>query len=244
MRRRAWNSTPSSCPAGRKACFPTSAPSTRAAAPGLEEERRLAHVGLTRAQRRAKIYFASNRRIHGLWNSTVPSRFVDDLPEAECGDRRGAGEFLAWRRLWRRLALRPDATLHRLVLPDPRLAACPGAPRRDRGRRLFRTPVRRPTRADDDRGRARGQIHRQLGLQRSAGASSTPSSAPAPSRPSTATSSRSSSTRPGGRWCSTASSRRWASLSDSPSSHRPRLWNHLAPVKRSRGRRCFRCLTC
>jgi DNA helicase-2/ATP-dependent DNA helicase PcrA len=49
---------------------------------GLEEERRLAHVGLTRARRRAKIYFASNRRIHGLWNSTLPSRFIDDLPEA------------------------------------------------------------------------------------------------------------------------------------------------------------------
>jgi DNA helicase II / ATP-dependent DNA helicase PcrA len=48
---------------------------------GLEEERRLAHVGLTRARRRAKIYFASNRRIHGMWNSTLPSRFIDDLPE-------------------------------------------------------------------------------------------------------------------------------------------------------------------
>jgi len=48
---------------------------------GLEEERRLAHVGLTRARRRAKIYFASNRRIHGMWNSTVPSRFIDELPE-------------------------------------------------------------------------------------------------------------------------------------------------------------------
>ncbi len=48
---------------------------------GLEEERRLAHVGLTRAKRRAKIYFASNRRIHGMWNSTIPSRFVDELPE-------------------------------------------------------------------------------------------------------------------------------------------------------------------
>ena len=35
---------------------------------GLEEERRLAHVGLTRARRRAKIYFATNRRIHGMWN--------------------------------------------------------------------------------------------------------------------------------------------------------------------------------
>lgn len=48
---------------------------------GLEEERRLAHVGLTRARRRAKIYFASHRRIHGMWNSTVPSRFLDELPE-------------------------------------------------------------------------------------------------------------------------------------------------------------------
>jgi len=48
---------------------------------GLEEERRLAHVGLTRARRRAKIYFVSNRRMRGSWTSTVPSRFVDELPE-------------------------------------------------------------------------------------------------------------------------------------------------------------------
>ncbi|NWG26832.1 MAG: UvrD-helicase domain-containing protein, partial [Pseudorhodoplanes sp.] len=48
---------------------------------GLEEERRLAHVGLTRARRRAKIYFATNRRMHGAWNSTIPSRFLDELPE-------------------------------------------------------------------------------------------------------------------------------------------------------------------
>jgi DNA helicase II / ATP-dependent DNA helicase PcrA len=48
---------------------------------GLEEERRLAYVGLTRAKRRAKIYFATNRRIRGLWQTTIPSRFVDELPE-------------------------------------------------------------------------------------------------------------------------------------------------------------------
>jgi DNA helicase-2/ATP-dependent DNA helicase PcrA len=48
---------------------------------GLEEERRLAYVGLTRAKRRAKIYFATNRRIHGLWQTTIPSRFLDELPE-------------------------------------------------------------------------------------------------------------------------------------------------------------------
>jgi DNA helicase-2/ATP-dependent DNA helicase PcrA len=49
---------------------------------GLEEERRLAHVGITRARKRAKIYFASNRRIHGLWQTNIPSRFLDELPEA------------------------------------------------------------------------------------------------------------------------------------------------------------------
>jgi DNA helicase-2/ATP-dependent DNA helicase PcrA len=49
---------------------------------GLEEERRLAHVGLTRARKLAKIYFVSNRRIHGSWSATLPSRFIDELPEA------------------------------------------------------------------------------------------------------------------------------------------------------------------
>jgi DNA helicase-2/ATP-dependent DNA helicase PcrA len=50
---------------------------------GLEEERRLAYVGLTRAKRTAKVSFAQNRRTHGLYQSAVPSRFVDELPEAD-----------------------------------------------------------------------------------------------------------------------------------------------------------------
>jgi len=49
---------------------------------GLEEERRLAYVGITRAKRRAHISFTQNRRVHGLWQSAIPSRFVDELPEA------------------------------------------------------------------------------------------------------------------------------------------------------------------
>ncbi len=49
---------------------------------GLEEERRLAYVGITRGKKRVKIWFVSNRRIHGLWQSTIPSRFLDELPEA------------------------------------------------------------------------------------------------------------------------------------------------------------------
>jgi DNA helicase-2/ATP-dependent DNA helicase PcrA len=58
---------------------------------GLEEERRLAHVGLTRARRRAKLYFATNRRIHGTWSTTIPSRFLDELPAAsvEITESRG-----------------------------------------------------------------------------------------------------------------------------------------------------------
>ena len=58
---------------------------------GLEEERRLAHVGLTRARKRAKIYFATNRRIHGLWNTTVPSRFLDELPPEHVEVTEAAG---------------------------------------------------------------------------------------------------------------------------------------------------------
>lgn len=49
---------------------------------GLEEERRLAYVGITRARTRCYIWFVSNRRIHGLWQASIPSRFVDELPEA------------------------------------------------------------------------------------------------------------------------------------------------------------------
>src|ERR1700729_924478 len=44
---------------------------------GLEEERRLAHVGLTRGRRRVKMYFAPNRRMRGVWSSNIPSRFLD-----------------------------------------------------------------------------------------------------------------------------------------------------------------------
>jgi DNA helicase-2/ATP-dependent DNA helicase PcrA len=60
---------------------------------GLEEERRLAHVGLTRARKRAKIFFATNRRIHGTWSSTIPSRFLDELPEAHVEVTEAKGNF-------------------------------------------------------------------------------------------------------------------------------------------------------
>ena len=49
---------------------------------GLEEERRLAYVGITRAEEVCTISFAGNRRVYGQWQSQLPSRFVDELPEA------------------------------------------------------------------------------------------------------------------------------------------------------------------
>ena len=48
----------------------------------LEEERRLAYVGITRARRQCTISFAANRRVYGQWASSIPSRFVDELPGA------------------------------------------------------------------------------------------------------------------------------------------------------------------
>ena len=60
---------------------------------GLEEERRLAHVGITRARKRAKIYFATNRRMHGLWQTNIPSRFLDELPEANVEVTESKGGF-------------------------------------------------------------------------------------------------------------------------------------------------------
>ncbi|MFV0361128.1 ATP-dependent helicase [Tropicimonas sp.] len=48
---------------------------------GLEEERRLAYVGITRAEALCTISFAANRRIYGQWQSALPSRFIDELPQ-------------------------------------------------------------------------------------------------------------------------------------------------------------------
>ncbi|MGC2203633.1 MAG: UvrD-helicase domain-containing protein [Stellaceae bacterium] len=68
----------------------------------LEEERRLAYVGLTRARHRAYVSFAANRRIHGQWQNTIRSRFVEELPSehieivAELGLQPGASWDSGW----------------------------------------------------------------------------------------------------------------------------------------------------
>ena len=49
---------------------------------GLEEERRLAYVGITRAKEEARLSFVANRLVYGRWTSQLPSRFIDELPIA------------------------------------------------------------------------------------------------------------------------------------------------------------------
>jgi DNA helicase-2/ATP-dependent DNA helicase PcrA len=63
---------------------------------GLEEERRLAYVGITRAKKRANISFVQNRRVHGMWQSARASCFVDELPEDHVDviqDSGGMGQY-------------------------------------------------------------------------------------------------------------------------------------------------------
>ena len=62
--------------------FPSQRSMDESGKSGLEEERRLAYVGITRAEELCTISFAANRRIFGQWQSSMPSRFIDELPEA------------------------------------------------------------------------------------------------------------------------------------------------------------------
>ncbi len=89
-------------PGWEEGLFPHPRTLDEAGVKGLEEERRLAHVGLTRARRRATVLFASSRKLFGRWQSAIPSRFIDELPaehvEAEvemglhAGSAPGRGE--------------------------------------------------------------------------------------------------------------------------------------------------------
>ena len=61
--------------------FPSQRSMDESGLKGLEEERRLAYVGITRAEAICTISFAANRRVYGQWQSALPSRFIDELPE-------------------------------------------------------------------------------------------------------------------------------------------------------------------
>jgi DNA helicase-2/ATP-dependent DNA helicase PcrA len=68
-------------PGWEEGLFPSQRSMDETGMRGLEEERRLAYVGITRAKKKAYISFAANRRMYGKWINAIPSRFVDELPE-------------------------------------------------------------------------------------------------------------------------------------------------------------------
>jgi DNA helicase-2/ATP-dependent DNA helicase PcrA len=95
--------------------FPSQRALDEGGAASLEEERRLAYVAITRARRRCVILHAANRRIYGQWTSSIPSRFVAELPEDQVERETTMTGLVGTRRSRRRRCPR-----HR---PRPRLAA-------------------------------------------------------------------------------------------------------------------------
>ena len=71
---------------------------------GLEEERRLAHVGITRAQQYCVISFASNRRIFNQWQNTMPSRFINELSEENIEILNSKSDFGSYSNGWSNLS--------------------------------------------------------------------------------------------------------------------------------------------
>ena len=68
-------------PGWEEGVFPSQRSLDEGGLASLEEERRLAYVAITRARRRCTIVHAANRRIFGQWTSSIPSRFIEELPD-------------------------------------------------------------------------------------------------------------------------------------------------------------------
>lgn len=81
--------------------FPSQRSMDEGGTASLEEERRLAYVAITRARQRATIYHAANRRIYGQWMSSIPSRFIGEIPPEHVDSENsfGGGQSL-WRANW------------------------------------------------------------------------------------------------------------------------------------------------
>lgn len=69
-------------PGWEEGLFPSQRTMDESGMKGLEEERRLAYVGITRGRKKVFVSFAANRRMYGKWINAIPSRFVDELPAA------------------------------------------------------------------------------------------------------------------------------------------------------------------
>jgi len=88
-------------PGWEEGVFPSQRSLDEGGLAALEEERRLAYVAITRARRKATIMHAANRRIYGQWTSSIPSRFLAELPKAHIEEETTmtGGESL-WRAQW------------------------------------------------------------------------------------------------------------------------------------------------
>ena len=88
-------------PGWEEGVFPSQRSLDEGGLASLEEERRLAYVAITRARRRCTILYAANRRIYGQWTSSIPSRFVEELPEGHVeSETTMTGGASLWRANW------------------------------------------------------------------------------------------------------------------------------------------------
>ncbi len=89
------------CVGWEEGVFPSQRSLDEGGLASLEEERRLAYVAITRARQKCTILHAANRRIYGQWTSSIPSRFIEELPQdvIEAENSMGAGQSM-WRDSW------------------------------------------------------------------------------------------------------------------------------------------------
>ena len=88
-------------PGWEEGVFPSQRAIDEGGLASLEEERRLAYVAITRAKRRCTILHAANRRIYGQWTSSIPSRFIEELPDAYIkSEATMTGGASLWRANW------------------------------------------------------------------------------------------------------------------------------------------------
>ncbi len=88
--------------------FPSQRTMDESGMTGLEEERRLAYVGITRARKKSFISFAANRRMYGNWVNAVPSRFVDELPKDHVDVQSDTGLYQGRSQHWDSSGVRPQ----------------------------------------------------------------------------------------------------------------------------------------
>jgi DNA helicase-2/ATP-dependent DNA helicase PcrA len=128
-------------PGWEEGIFPSQRALDEGGLASLEEERRLAYVALTRARKKATVMHAANRRIYGQWTSSLPSRFVGELPKEHIEEETtmSGGESL-WRAQW---SERADPFAHLGPAQSMRASTRgPGWQRASQGGRFNRDPAR------------------------------------------------------------------------------------------------------